>query len=132
MTNYEKNKELLDTYAAANLDWGVSKEGRITNCINVCSKDCIFKFKNYSCSLKRWNWLQEEYKKPEVDWSKVEINTPILVRISEDREWIERPFAGYYFGKVHTFGLGSTSKSYLSMMTWDYAKLIEREMDKND
>ena len=36
--------------------------------------DCI------RCSVLRALWFLEEYKEPEVDWSKVEVDTPILVR----------------------------------------------------
>lgn len=85
MTNYEKNKQLLDMYATAIFDWGVDKNGKVSGCIWKDCADCIFDVEG-SCSEKRFNWLQEEYKEPEVDWSKVEVDTPILVRDYEDSE----------------------------------------------
>lgn len=46
-------------------------------------------------SENRKEWLNSEYVEPEVDWSKVPIDTPILVRVSEDEEWDKRYFAGF-------------------------------------
>ena len=125
MTNYEKNKELLDIYAIADMAWGVDKNGKVSGCIWKDCADCIFNDEG-SCSEKRFNWLQEEYKKPEVDWSKVEVDTPILVRVGEE-EWQERYFAGYMFGKVGVFNSGSTSENFNSILFWNQAKLAEQE-----
>lgn len=125
MTNYEKNKELLDMYAIANVSWGADADGKVFEC-DGCT-ECIFYDKG-NCSHARLQWLQEEYKEPEVDWSKVEIDTPILVKNSEYYDWVKRYFAGYVWGKVCAFDNGSTSEDFKVITPWKYAKLAEQEM----
>lgn len=76
------------------------------------------------------DWLTEEYKEPEVDWSKVEVDTPILVS-SNGEKWGNRYFAKYEDGKVYFWRSGTTSWSNgailqeCKMMTLPYAKLAE-------
>lgn len=124
MTNYEKNKELLDMYAVADIAWGVDEDGKVFEC-EFCN-NCIFREKG-RCTQNRLNWLKEEYKEPGVDWSKVEVDTPILVRDYEDSEWKKRYFAGYIGGKVCAFYDDSTSDNYCDISVWKYAKLAEKE-----
>ena len=38
------------------------------------------------CKMLQTIWLMEEYEEPEIDWSRVEVDTPILVRDSENTE----------------------------------------------
>lgn len=48
-----------------------------------------------SCGLCRGIfafWLDEEYEEPEVDWSKVPVDTLVRVRDYEDDEWLLRYF----------------------------------------
>lgn len=129
MTNYEKNKTQLDMYAVANVSWGVDESGKVSRC-DGCSKNCIFRGDG-RCTQKRLEWLQQEYKESEVevDWSKVPIDTPILVRDLENDKWYGRYFAGYIGGKVCTFGTGSTSDDFKVISPWNYAKLAEQEIE---
>lgn len=125
MTNYEKNKELLDMYAIADVSWGVDADGKISECHGNCGY-CIFE--DEICTQKRLEWLQQEYKESEIDWSKVEVDTPILVKTSENYDWIKRYFAGYMWGKVCAFDNGNTSGDFNGITPWKYAKLAEQEM----
>ena len=87
------------------------------------------------CKMLQIIWLMEEYEKPQVDWSKVEVDTPILVRYREDgdEEWIKRHFAKYENGKVYAWFDGCTSWSTEGhMVIWNYAKLAESEEEKNE
>lgn len=60
-----------------------------------------------------------------VDWSKVEVDTPILVR-NNGCVWTKRYFAEYKNGKVRAYHNGATSWSSDGRMgSWDYAKLAE-------
>ena len=60
-----------------------------------------------------------------VDWSKVKVDTPILVR-NNGCVWTKRYFAEYKNGKVRTYHNGATSWSSDGRMgSWDYAKLAE-------
>ena len=132
MTNYEKNKELLVMYAVSDVSWGVKKDGTVFDCSSLCSVDCIFNRGITKCSHGRLEWLQEEYKEEpevEVDWSKVPIDTPILVKTGINDEWTERLFAGYIAGKVCVFdGVNITSKDFYSIRSYNYAKLAEQKI----
>lgn len=79
------------------------------------------------CRLICHMWLEEEYKEQEVDQSKVAVDTPILVRDSENGGWRKRHFAKYKNGKVFTWGSGKTSWSDYDgcMYDWNYAKLAD-------
>ena len=82
------------------------------------------------CGMLQTLWLLEEYEEPEVDWSKVEVDTPILVREFVNGEWQKRHFAKYEDGVVYTWSGGYTSwtTTYAdTMMAWKYAKLAEGE-----
>ena len=84
------------------------------------------------CRMLQMLWLLEEYeepKEPETDWSKVEVDTPILVRDFEDAttSWIRRYFAEYKDGVVYAWNGGCTSWSEKCMTGWEYAKLAESE-----
>lgn len=73
-------------------------------------------------------WLEEEYKEePEVDWSKVEVDTPILVSMNEEDwgYWSRRHFAEYRDGAVYAFKDGATSWTTKLKTEWPYAKLAE-------
>lgn len=83
-----------------------------------------------NCRMLQMLWLLDEYKEPkepETDWSKVEVDTPILVRDVEDEEWNKQHFAEYKSGVVYTWRAGKTSWSESYMAGWEYAKLAESE-----
>ncbi len=70
-------------------------------------------------------WLDEEYKEDsEVDWSKVEVDTPILVSTNEEN-WNHRHFAEYRDGTVYAFKDGATSWTINLKTEWPYVKLAE-------
>lgn len=81
------------------------------------------------CNTLTTLWLLEDYEEPETDWSKVEVDTPILVRDHEDAttSWIRRYFAEYKDGVVYAWNGGCTSWSEKCMTGWEYAKLAESE-----
>lgn len=63
-----------------------------------------------------------------VDWSKVEVDTPILVRSYESTKWIKRHFAFFKNEKVYTWDGGLTSwtcDDINDSMSWECAKLAE-------
>lgn len=81
------------------------------------------------CSALTMLWLLEDYEEPEVDWSKVEVDTPILVKMDEPFDWERKHFARYEDGKVCTWFGGATSwtATYDDITPWNYAKLAESE-----
>ncbi len=67
------------------------------------------------------------WKRDEIDWSKVPVDTKIWVRDFEDNNWLPRHFAKYENGKVFAYDYGRTSWSCENkpMLDWNYAKLAE-------
>ena len=121
MKNYEKYADEIKKYKDYNF-CGDFVKPYILESDNCNGLDCI------RCSMLRAIWLMEEYEEPEVDWSKVEVDTPILVRNSEYGEWFKRHFAEYKNGKVYTWDNGYTSWTACGDMgAWNYAKLAEDE-----
>lgn len=62
-----------------------------------------------------------------VDWSKVAVDTPILVSL-DDESWFCRYFASFNNGIVYTWSGGATSWSVREREcqdAWGYAKLAE-------
>lgn len=63
-----------------------------------------------------------------VDWSKVAVDTPILVKDDCDEEWVKSYFASYKNGEVRAWMGGRTSfsaKNKTDTFGWKYAKLAE-------
>lgn len=73
---------------------------------------------------------KEEKEELEVDWSKVKVDTPILVRDFEKAAWERRYFAGFEDGEVSAWNGGLTSwtaDDEKNVCFWKYAKLAESE-----
>lgn len=120
MTNYEKYKdELITQLRTGDCDlFKLALEAKNKKCeIVACSE----------CRKLTADWLTEEYKEPPVDWSKVAVDTPVLV--SYDGEyWFNRYFAKYEDGIAYTWANGATSWSITvvnAFNAWDYIKLYE-------
>lgn len=84
------------------------------------------------CFLLQALWLNEEYKEPGVDWSKVPVDTKIIVGRSKKTMSIARHFAKYEDGKIFAFADGETSftSTYGDVTYWEFAKLAEVEDEK--
>ena len=123
MKNYEKYADVVKTY---NNGSSYCEEIIIPNVLKPLGKSCI----GTSCSVcysLTTLWLMEEYEEPEVDWSKVKVDTPILVRQGKNGEWLERHFAKYENGNVYAWVDGQTSWAGADEIKWKYAKLAESE-----
>ena len=133
MTNKEKyGNEIIDL--AVNSGGFCIKNGEPALCEEIKCGECDFCDKSYGackehiCSFREW--LNSEYVEPPVDWSKVAVDTPILVRDSKEEVWERRYFAKYEDNTVYAWGHGSTSWSaYESddINAWKMAKLAEGE-----
>ena len=63
-----------------------------------------------------------------IDWSKVPVDTKILVRVSEHNEWNKRHFAKFENGFIYAWDNGKTSftsNTKVSYTAWQQAKLYE-------
>ena len=66
-----------------------------------------------------------------IDWYKVPVDTPVLVKDRIEDEWQNQYFAGYN-GRVLTFMNGTTSWSGNgSKQAWRFAKLVKEEQDED-
>ena len=98
----------------------------------ILKTESCFNMNCDACHMLQTIWLLEEYEEPEIDWSKVKVDTPILVRDNEDTEsatvvWLKRYFAEYKDGLVYAWTNGRTSWNEDKMHGWNYAKLAEDE-----
>ena len=105
--------------------------GKLTACIDTHCINCDFKCPS-DCNEKTLKWANGEYIEQPVDWSKVPIDTPVLVRDYEDSEWTCAYFAGQDDEcGIRTWVFGATSWSVAKCphrtVKWKYAKLAESE-----
>ena len=125
MKNYEKYADEIREYNGDNLCTDFI-EPYILKSINAkCTNTGCVK-----CQLYRTIWLLEDYeepKEPEVDWSQVNVDTPILVKEYEESKWIRRYFAKYDGKFVYAWNGGCTSWSEEYTTGWKFAKLAETE-----
>lgn len=131
MLNIEYYKDKLVELCVIDIDRLALIQGQphICNTSMLCD-ECLFNNNIDFCSGEALNWLFSEYKEPEVDWSKVKVDTPILVKDILKSEWIKRYFAKYENGRVYVWKEGKTSWSAvneLDVNSWKYAKLAESE-----
>ena len=65
--------------------------------------------------------------KEDIDWSKIAVDTPILVKDDPNNKWHKEHFARYEDGKIYTWSFGATSWSVEDdnnyTMSWNFAKL---------
>ena len=79
------------------------------------------------CQSLQMLWLDEEYEEPEVDWSKVPVDTLIRVRFYKSDDWINRYFSKYENGKVYAWDNGTTSKTGKSDSPWLCAEIVNED-----
>ena len=135
MLNKEKYMDELLKYACRkpmNSGFAVLKVGGLANCITTSCSRCIFYNTDCTdctdCEERRRKWLEQEYVEQSVDWTKVPVDTPILVKNTEDDDWTNRYFAEYKNETVFAWYDGATSwSSRNNKSTWRYAKLAERK-----
>lgn len=120
MKNYEAYIDEIRSYEGTNFCNDFVKS-HIPNTPSCSGAHCA------ACRMLQMAWLLEEYKEPEVDWSKVEVDTPILVRNYEDEKWEKRFFAKFEYDYVLAWDYGRTSWNESEMIPWNYAKLAESE-----
>ena len=131
MLNIEYYKDELKEIIIRNI--GIdSITGKPKMCDELFCLDCVFKDQDACSPKKVEQWLQSEHVEhvEQVDWSKVKVDTPILVKDILKSEWIKRYFAKYENGKVYVWKEGKTSWTAINehdVNFWKYAKLAESE-----
>lgn len=125
MKNYEKYADKIREYEGGKFCVGFI----LPNILK--SKDCD-SMSCDKCRMLQMVWLMEEYEEPKVDWSRVEVDTPILVRNTEDEGWTRRHFAKYEGGIVYAWKDSYTSWTAYNdkdVTAWRHTKLAECEED---
>ena len=128
MLNIEYYKDELKEIIIRNI--GIdSITGKPKMCDDLFCLDCVFNDRDACSPKKVEQWLQSEHVE-QVDWSKVKVDTPILVGNTENDVTHKRYFAKYEDRKVYTWGGGTTSwtvSGEYDVTFWKYAKLAESE-----
>ena len=133
MKNYEKYADEIKRYSDLQV---LCDKIKIPFILEPTGKSCARDIDCDTCQMLTMLWLLEDYeepKEPETDWSNVEVDTPILVRVTEDGDWIRRHFAKYENGLVYAWKDSHTSWTSLydnEVTAWKYAKLAENEETK--
>ena len=131
MTNKEKYADkIIEIAVRSKL---ALKDGKPIPCTRMRCSECGFFSPDHSCRFNACEWLDSEYVEQSVDWSKVAVDTPILVRDNEGKVWRKRYFAKFENGTVFAWLGGATHWSVDSnnVTDWKFAKLAESE-EKND
>lgn len=133
MLNKEKFKDEIMELACSGCAVAL-KDGKVANCQITDCRTCSFSsyISGVSCSVNRKNWANSEYEEY-VDWSKVPVDTKILVRDHESQPWLPRYFAGVgkkyskEESRVCAFLHGKTSFTADNdeICSWVYAKLYK-------
>ena len=126
MTNYEKYKEDIEKLGDKKVAFDKFKN-KIVKCVGLACDNCAF-YENYDdCRLNAMKWAAEEYKEPEVDWSKVPVDTPVLVS-DNNRDWYHRHLAKVVENQPYIWGDGRTSwTTDGNDVLYKYIKLAEVE-----
>lgn len=128
MKNYEKYADKIRKYKT-NKDEYFCNEFIMPH---ILKKDSCAGISCEQCHMLQMTWLLEEYEEPEepeIDWSKVEVDTPILVRQDKNGDWLKRHFAKYENGDVYVWTDGKTSWTETDKIKWKYAKLVEDQKE---
>lgn len=133
MTNRERYAEKILDIAVTGNSIAIDKCGNLHKCNELRCDNCTFGDLGNcrSCHEKVKEWSEQEYVEPPVDWSKVPVDTKILVRDSEDEEWKKRHFAKFEDGKIFAWTSGVTSfssESSDSITWWMKVKLAEEDV----
>ena len=133
MTNREKYTEQILDIACGGSCVGVHiKTMTPISCDLLDCNECYFSTRDDGdCGIACQEWCNSEYTEPPVDWSKVPVDTPILVRDKENVTWCNRYFAKFDDNRIYAWRDGSTSwtaSGNYDVTRWNYAKLAESEV----
>lgn len=131
MTNYEHYKNQMERITRLGRCVAMNATtGEIVCCWDINCNECLFQgSEDENCSQKAFKWADEEYTEPEVDWSKIPLDTPVLISVDgENGNWFNRYFAGVNEkGQPTVFCYGATqwSNGYEEPCHFKYIKLAE-------
>ena len=128
MTNYElvDPKDIKKVFAEY---FSINKiTHEIGFCCNTACRDCLFC--GIGCNRRKKDWLDQPVFDPEkdIDWSKVPVDTPVLVWSSGNCTY-NRYFSGIKDGRFGTYADGLTSWSSITgnIVYWPHCNLYRPE-----
>lgn len=128
MLNKEKYKEEIWNIACKGKPISLVN-GEPSDCFQTMCEDCDLFISASTCTDGFAEWANSEYKEPEIDWSKVPVDTPILVS-NNGEHWHKRHFARFKYDRVYVWANGFTSWSSYgnsNASEWKYVKLANEE-----
>lgn len=114
--------EVSKIYTCDGYFWKVLEKGGplCTSCLGPYEKD------NYVLCSSSYTEIAKKNFEEYTDWSKVKVDTKVLVRESEDSMWLKRYFKAYnpsLKAPVEVFSNGSTSWSRYGVESYGIFKL---------
>lgn len=128
MKNKDLYKEEIFNIATTGAKVAVVNDKPVS-CATVYCDDCDLSDDSHrsSCNDNCVKWMNREA----MDWTKVSVDTKILVRDTDRSPWQPRYFASFEGGKVYAWDGGTTSYTADgNQVVWNQAKLFEK--DKNE
>lgn len=126
MTNGEKFKDEIWRIACDGSNIAI-KDGELCKCNDITCNECSFLHGSDECEEYIKEWCKSEYIEYETDWSKVPVDTKVLVKSSLESKEIKRYFSRYEYGMVVIYDYGCTSWSGTSESAYIYAELANEE-----
>lgn len=132
MKNYEKYRDEIvkSNYTSDIGDDSFCNNFVEPNILKPMGKGCL-DVSCVHCRMLMSVWLMDEYKEtdePEIDWSKVPVDTKIYVKDNiYATAWSKRYFAKYEKGEIYAWDDGRTSWTTVHVIPWRYGKLAEDE-----
>lgn len=100
MKNREKYADFLIECAIRGTGVAVTNNGNPCVCGDLDCNDCLFNNPTLDCAEMTRKWADAECEEPEIDWSKVPVDTKMYVRNDLMDKWIPR----YFSGKTDIYG----------------------------
>lgn len=140
MKNKKKFKKELYNILVNGDGLALDQDGKPVTCYDIDCRQCKFFTSIGCCPKRRKEWLEAEYVEPEVDWTKVPIDTKVLVKDFDNDEWTPRYFAGvnknghplaWADGKT-SFTVNPINDTNVHCFTWGYMKLYKEDKKDED
>lgn len=127
MKNKEKFADKIFEIACSGSKIAIDKRTKeLRSCSDMICGKCDFCGSNCSTHIKEW--CEKEYVEYETDWSKVPVDTPVLVKDNKHDSYSrKRHFCEYYNNQIFCWDDGRTSFTDDSTTPWKYAELANEE-----
>lgn len=105
-------------------------------CVGVQCSDCplseLNNKTNYDCDVLELLYPEKAIEivmnyEPKVDWTKVPVDTKVLVKDYKSGDWLKRHFAKYEDNKIYAYDDGKSSFTTDVIVSWRYGKLYKDE-----